>query len=99
MAKILAASFLGATLLAAAPGAQAASSAKMRDLLGQGFQVRAVSVISEAVARRMADNSKWADDLMITLQKGTQLAFCHAALGMTLTQGTAFLDGPCSVEH
>lgn len=71
-------------------------TAKLRDLLGNGFQIRGTDVIAANIIQRAVNNSKWVDDYLMTLQRGNQIAFCHVALGATLDAASFVDQATCS---
>ena len=83
-----------AALAAATPAM--ADTATLRTLLGQGFVVRGTDVISADVIQRAVNNAKWVDDYLMTLQRGSQIAFCHVALGATLDAASFVDQATCS---
>jgi hypothetical protein len=100
MARILAAFLIGGALFGATSDASAEEALpKLRELLGQGYAIKELTVIPQEVVQRMAGDATWKDDLMVTLQRGSQVAFCHVVLSVTLTQGTGFLDTTCQVQR
>ena len=66
------------------------SDVSMRQLLRDGFQIRSENVIAEDISRRIGDQN-WTDGLLVTLQKGTAIAFCHYTLKSTLN-ATELID-------
>lgn len=73
-----------------------AHAAVVRDLLSQGFEVKSTVLIPQDVAQR-GIGSDWKDDLMLVLQKGTQLAFCHGVLSLATNAGNFDDTVDCSV--
>jgi hypothetical protein len=80
----------------AVAGPAFAETARLRDLLDNGFQIRGTDVIAANVIQRAVNNSKWVDDYLMTLQRGNQLAFCHVALGATLDAASFVDQATCS---
>jgi hypothetical protein len=85
---------LAAALVVAGPAL--AETAKLRDLLDNGFQIRGTNVVAADVIQRAVNNSKWVDDYLMTLQRGNQIAFCHVALGATLDAASFVDQATCS---
>lgn len=107
MWKLPAAALLTFVPLAAAPAAPAQTAAAeppkvitrtMSQLLADGFTIQSVTVIDEQTARRMSGDASWKDDLMFTLVKGGDFAFCHYALSI-VTSGIGLKNGPCNVAQ
>ena len=94
IAKLFLAGSIGIAALPA--GAFAAEQQpSLRKLLADGYEVKSTTVIPAEIAKRMAKNDTWTDDLMMILQKGGGLAICHFTLTTTVNpQG--FLDLPCA---
>jgi hypothetical protein len=64
--------------------------------LAGGFEIKSVVFMPEDMARR-AGGSTWTDGVVITLQKGATLAFCHFTVKATLSSDPKILDGKCNV--
>ena len=95
-AAALATGGLALTAALAVVGPALAETAKLRDLLDSGFQIRGTNVISADIIQRAVNNSKWVDDYLMTLQRGNQVAFCHVALGATLDAASFVDQATCS---
>lgn len=74
-----------AVLAGLASGNALGGSVPLGDLLADGWQVVDTEVVSKDIAVRAMGNADWADDVLITLQKGAGLAFCHVTLLGTST--------------
>jgi hypothetical protein len=83
-------------VLAAPVAAQQPESLTMRQALAGGFEIKSVTFMPEDMARR-AGGSNWTDGVVITLQKGTMLAFCHFTVKATLSSDAQMLGGKCVV--
>jgi hypothetical protein len=92
----LASGGLAVTAALAVAGPAIGETAKLRDLLDNGFQIRGTDVIAANVIQRAVNSSKWVDDYLMTLQRGNQIAFCHVALGATLDAGSFVDQATCS---
>jgi hypothetical protein len=95
-AAALASGGLAVAAVLAVVGPAVAETAKLRDLLDNGFQIRGTDVITANVIQRAVNNSKWVDDYLMTLQRGNQIAFCHVALGATLDAASFVDQATCS---
>jgi hypothetical protein len=93
-ATLIVGALLGAVALAATSAM--AEDKKLGELLDEGYTIQAVTTIDEDMAKRMAGSDSWKDDLMITMQRGSEVAFCHFVLGITTT-GDGFKDGTCRI--
>ena len=73
---------LAAAALAAGmmTGSAFAENVAMGALLADGWQVVDTEVVSKEIVVRAMGNADWTDDVLITLQKGAGLAFCHVSL-------------------
>ncbi len=91
---------LAMTYAANADDAAAAKpiSKTLGELLTEGYQVHSVTVIDQATAKRMSGSDAWQDDLMLTLVKGGDFAFCNFALSVVMT-GVGLKSGNCSVAQ
>jgi hypothetical protein len=94
--RALAAGGLASIVAMALGGPAAADTAKLRDLLNEGYVIRSTNVINADVIQRAVNNAKWVDDYLVTLQRGNQIAFCHVALGATLDAATFVDQATCS---
>lgn len=68
------------------------------ELLTEGYQIHSVTIIDQATAKRMSGNDSWQDDIMLTLTKGTDFAFCHSALSVT-TNGLGLKSTQCNMAQ
>ena len=78
----LTAAMLTGLAIVSAQAEQQAPAQTMEQLLGEGFEIKGQSVIPLGVAQRIGDTT-WQDGLLVTLQKGSVLAFCHYGLKST----------------
>lgn len=67
-------------------------------LLGEGYRLHSITVIDQATARRMSQNDSWQDDLLLTLTRDGDFAFCNFALNV-VTSGIGMKNAPCSVAQ
>jgi len=73
-----------------------AANAKLKQLLDDGFTIVSAEVVSQETLRRAMGNDNWVDDYLVTLQKGNQMAICHAAL-LLASAAENLMDIDCSV--
>lgn len=82
---------------AAAPVAQQPSAtpaetpvaAAMSTLLADGYEIRAVTILSDEVRQEVYKDPKVAPQVMVTLQKGASVAVCVAAVVNWMNQADA----------
>ena len=88
--RISAASLVFAAALLTAGNATAASP--LGDLLKAGWIVVDTEVIDKDVINRTMSHTEWVDDLLITLQKDSGIAFCHIPLVSTSTDPNVLIN-------
>ena len=94
MKPFLIASLVAASTVAAMPAL--AETRSFRDLLADGFEIRAADVVTQDVLQRSIDPS-WRDGYLVTLQKEGQIAMCHFLLAAT-NDVTTLMDVLCTVS-
>ena len=87
---------LGAAFFLVFCGAAMAEVRTLRDLLADGFEIKGTSFIAADVLQRAIDPS-WQDGVLLTLQSGSQVAFCHGTLASTADAAT-FVELQCTVS-
>jgi len=71
-------------LLVATPlAAMADEGVKFGELLKRGYEVKTTNLLPEEVAKRVG-GADWKDGVMLVLQKGDSVAFCHFTLRGTI---------------
>ena len=75
-----------------APLASAPVTTAMSALLAEGYDIRAVTVLSDQVRREIYKAPDVAPQVMVTLQKGTSVAVCVAAVVNWMNQAQATRD-------
>jgi hypothetical protein len=83
MSARLAACAVMVSVLGLTAGSAIGAPLTLRQLLAEGFEVKSTSVIPADVVKRAMNNDAWIDDVMLTLQRGQQIAFCHLGLVAT----------------
>jgi hypothetical protein len=86
--------FLFASSAVAAPAL--AETRAMRDLLADGFDIKAADVVPQEFLQRSIDPT-WRDGYLITLQKEGQIAICHSLLSAT-HDVTSLMEVLCTVS-
>jgi hypothetical protein len=64
----------------------------LREALAMGFEVKSTTFIAATDINRVMGSTEWKDDVLLTLQRGSQLAFCHM-----LASSTANIEGDADV--
>jgi hypothetical protein len=79
--------------MAQAPAATAPATASIQSLLSSGYQVTAVTELSPDAQQQIWPNTPASPEVMITMQKGDQLAVCGLSpLSWINISQTAFND-------
>lgn len=80
--------FLSGVMLLAVAGASNAGTAKLKDLLSEGFTIVGTTVGSSAVVSNALGQPNSPDELVITLQRAGDIAFCHFYYSATYSNET-----------
>src|ERR1700710_2793312 len=83
-----------AVMLAA--GAAKAEEQPMRQLLAHGYTIVGTAIVPSDFSQRAMGSEGWKDELLITLQRGDSVAFCHTLFAATV-DNDAVLDVSCFV--
>ena len=94
--SLLRAAAVSVALLATAAtffAANAAGTAAFRTLVGQGYEIKAVTLVPVEVVKR-DDPTYNADTVVVTLQKGGSVAACYFSFASWHNMNKASLDNP-----
>jgi len=79
---------------APAPAATAAATMSVQTLLSSGYEVKAVTELSPDAQQQIWPNTAASPEVMITLQKGQQLAICALSPLSWMNLNQTALDDP-----
>lgn len=73
----------------AAPTGPTSSQASIDSIMAQGYEIKAVTVLSDAAAKEVFGSAPSTSQIFITLQKGTSIAVCENATSTWLSLSDA----------
>jgi hypothetical protein len=73
----------------AAPTGPTSSQASIDGIMAQGYEIKAVTVLSDAAAKEVFGSAPSTSQIFITLQKGTSIAVCENATSTWLSLSDA----------